>query len=90
MYRLAKQLTRLAITTHGFRSVFKDWASETQPFDNIISEAALGHAIGSKVEAAYRRGDLFQKRTLLMATWGNACDGVADADNVVPMKAGRK
>jgi integrase len=91
IYRLARKLSGMAITSHGTaRSAFKDFASETQPFDNIVSEAALGHAVSDKVEAAYRRGDLFQKRRLLMDAWGRACDGVTEtAENVVPI-AGRR
>lgn len=56
---------------HGFRSTFKDWAAEKTTFANELSEMALAHAIDSKVEAAYRRGDLFDKRRQLMHAW---CD----------------
>lgn len=59
----------LSITVHGFRSTFKDWASEKTSFPNIVSEAALGHAISDKVEAAYRRGELLEKRRELMEAW---------------------
>ncbi len=45
------------VTVHGFRSTFKDWASERTNFPNEVSEAALAHVVGDKVEAAYRRGD---------------------------------
>lgn len=60
------------ITTHGFRSAFKDWASERTSFPNEVSEAALAHVVGDRVEAAYRRGDLFEKRRRLMDAWGAA------------------
>jgi integrase len=60
-------------TTHGFRSTFKDWASERTSFDNYISEAALAHAIGDKTEAAYRRGDALDKRRKLMEAWATYC-----------------
>ena len=56
-------------TVHGFRSSFKDWASETTNFPNEVSEMALSHKITSSVEAAYRRGDLLEKRRELMAAW---------------------
>jgi integrase len=56
-------------TTHGCRSTFKDWASERTNFANEVSEMALAHAIGDKVEAAYRRGELMRKRTALMEAW---------------------
>ncbi len=54
---------------HGFRSTFRDWAAERTNYPRDVAEMALAHAIGDKVEAAYRRGDLFQKRTLMMADW---------------------
>ena len=63
---------RLAVP-HGFRSTFKDWASECTNCPNHVSEAALWHAIADKVEAAYRRGDLFDKRRKLMAEWARYC-----------------
>jgi integrase len=56
-------------TVHGFRSTFKDWASEQTAYSNEVSEMALAHKIQSKVESAYRRGDLFEKRRALMADW---------------------
>jgi integrase len=58
-----------AYTVHGFRSAFRDWASERTNFAREICEAALAHIIKDKTEAAYRRGDLFEKRRELMATW---------------------
>lgn len=60
-------------TVHGFRSTFKDWAAETTTFPNIVSEAALAHTIGDKVEVAYRRGALLKKRRELMAAWAKFC-----------------
>jgi integrase len=59
----------LATTVHGLRSSFKDWASETTKFPNEVSEMALSHKISSKVESAYRRGDLLEKRRQLMGAW---------------------
>ena len=59
---------------HGFRSSFKDWAAEMTSFPNEVSEMALAHTIGSKVEAAYRRGDLFAKRRGLMEAWAAYSD----------------
>jgi hypothetical protein len=58
-----------AYTVHGFRSAFRDWASERTNFAREICEAALAHIVRDKTEAAYRRGDLFEKRRELMATW---------------------
>lgn len=60
-------------TVHGFRSTFRDWAAERTAYANHVVEMALAHAIGSKVEAAYRRGDLFDKRQRLMADWTKYC-----------------
>ncbi|WP_425904742.1 tyrosine-type recombinase/integrase [Nitrobacter sp. TKz-YC02] len=58
-------------TVHGFRSTFKDWASEQTAYSNEVSEMALAHKIPNAVEAAYRRGDLFDKRRRLMADWSS-------------------
>jgi len=58
--------TGLPITTHGFRSTFRDWAGETTGHPRDVVEAALAHVIAGKTEAAYARGDLFAKRALLM------------------------
>lgn len=58
------------IVAHGFRSTFRDWAAENTGFANIVVEQALAHTIGSAVEAAYRRGDLLERRRELMEAWG--------------------
>ncbi len=58
---------------HGFRSSFRDWAAEETNFDGMVAEMALAHTIENKVEAAYRRGKLLEKRRLLMEAWGNYC-----------------
>jgi integrase len=60
-------------TAHGFRSTFRDWAAETTAYPNHVVEQALAHAIGNGVEAAYRRGDLFDKRRRLMDDWARYC-----------------
>jgi integrase len=60
-------------TAHGFRSSFKDWAHEQTDFSTEAIELALAHAVGNKVEAAYRRGDLLEKRRLLSKAWGDFC-----------------
>ncbi|UWU20920.1 tyrosine-type recombinase/integrase [Rhizobium sp. CB3060] len=61
----------LSVTAHGFRSSFRDWASETTAFPSELAEMALAHTIENKVEAAYRRGDLLEKRRELMAAWSS-------------------
>ena len=65
---------RHAITTHGFRSTFRDWAAERTGYAREVVEMALAHAIENKVEAAYRRGDLFEKRRHLMRDWALYCE----------------
>ena len=62
-----------AVTVHGFRSAFRDWAAECTNFTNEVCEAALAHVIENKAEAAYRRGDLFDKRRKLMEAWAVYC-----------------
>jgi integrase len=64
---------RSGITVHGFRSTFRDWASERTSYPRGVAEAALAHAISNKVEAAYRRGDLLEKRRRLMNEWAAWC-----------------
>lgn len=62
-----------AFTVHGFRSSFRDWAAEATSFSSDVCEMALAHVIGNKVEAAYRRSDLFNRRRELMDAWGRYC-----------------
>lgn len=59
----------MSFTAHGFRSAFRDWASECTNFPREVCEMALAHSIKDKTEAAYRRGDLFSKRSDLMKAW---------------------
>ncbi|HMF06257.1 MAG TPA: site-specific integrase [Methylocella sp.] len=66
---LLRRMGRGDLTAHGFRSSFRDWAAERTSFPSEVVEMALAHAVGSKVEAAYRRGDLFDKRRRLMDAW---------------------
>jgi integrase len=75
---------------HGFRSSFRDWCAESTAYANEVAEMALAHAIPSAVEAAYRRGDLFEKRRKMMNDWGEFTDrGTADSiekGRVVPIR----
>jgi integrase len=66
-------LRRMGIesTAHGFRSAFRDWASERTKFPRQVCVQALAHTIKDKTEAAYRRGDLLDKRRQLMAAWNS-------------------
>ena len=73
---------------HGFRSTFRDWAAEKTNYPNEVVEMALAHAIGSGTEAAYRRGDLFDKRRHLMTDWGAFLDTApVQGGNVVELRA---
>ncbi len=79
---------KIDATVHGFRSGFRDWAAECTGYAHEICEMALAHAIGNKAEAAYRRGDLFEKRRRLMSDWAAYCGAPpADKENVEPLRA---
>lgn len=71
---------------HGFRSTFRDWCAERTNYPREVAEMALAHAVGDKVEAAYRRGDLFEKRRRLMEEWTAFCASTPTAAEVVPIK----
>jgi len=74
-------------TVHGFRSAFRDWAAESTAYPHEVCEMALAHTIGNKAEAAYRRGDLFEKRRRLMQDWAAFCrDGQASQQFVTPIR----
>jgi integrase len=60
---------KVPATAHGFRSTFRDWAAERTAIPSEVAEMALAHAVGDQTEAAYRRGDLFEKRRELMSLW---------------------
>ena len=70
---LLRRMGRDDLTAHGFRSTFRDWCAERTNFPSEVAEMALAHAVGDKVEAAYRRGDMFEKRRALMTRWAEAC-----------------
>lgn len=88
MAQLLKRMARVDITVHGFRSTFRDWAAERTNYPNHVVEMALGHVIGDKVEAAYRRGDLFDKRRKLAEAWAMYCSARQQLDaKVTPIHA---
>lgn len=74
MLTLLRRMGRHDLTVHGFRSSFRDWAAETTAHPRDVVEMALAHSLESKTEAAYRRGDLFEKRRELMDDWAGYCD----------------
>ena len=78
-----------SVTSHGFRSSFRDWAAEQTNFPREVAEQALAHTIESKVEAAYRRGDLFEKRRRLMDAWAAFCSKSSQLSAVVPISGFR-
>ncbi len=73
VFLMALRRMKLTITAHGFRSTFRDWAAECTSTPREIAEMALAHTLASKVEAAYRRGDLLEKRRELMNQWAMFC-----------------
>ena len=78
-----RRLDRAEVTAHGFRSTFRDWASERTSTPHEVCEMALAHAVADKTEAAYRRGDLFDKRRALMTAWASFLD--PPQGSVVPL-----
>jgi hypothetical protein len=76
-----------SLNQHGSRSTFRDWASERTNYPRDVTEMALAHAIGDKVEAAYRRGDLFEKRQRMMADWAIFCSRPKTGSEVVRMRS---
>jgi len=77
------RVMRPGVTVHGLRSTFRDWAAETTSFPNHVIEMALAHSVSDAVEAAYRRGDLLEKRRKLMEAWATYCERPASAEVVV-------
>jgi integrase len=73
MLMLLRRMGHAELTAHGFRSSFRDWVSERTTFPAEVAEMALAHVVADKVEAAYRRGDLFQKRRQLVDAWARFC-----------------
>lgn len=83
-----RRMKRGDLTAHGFRSSFRDWAAERTSYQREVAEAALAHAVGDRVEAAYRRGDLYEKRARLMAEWATFCaKPSAKEGTMVPIRA---
>jgi integrase len=73
MMMLLRRMKRPELTVHGFRSTFRDWAAEATNHPREVAEQALAHALPSAIEAAYRRGDLFDERRRLMEDWADFC-----------------
>jgi integrase len=82
-----RRMKRGDITAHGFRSTFRTWAAERTNFAQEVVETALAHVVGNKVEAAYQRGDMFEKRRRLMTVWAEFCARKLGAAGVVPLQS---
>jgi integrase len=82
-----RRMGRDDLTAHGFRSTFSDWCAERTAYPSEVREMALAHMVGDRVEAAYRRGDLFEKRRMVMGDWAAYCAGTVCAV-VVPLRVG--
>jgi len=86
MSAVLKRMERLDITVHGFRAAFKTWAEEQSTAPRGVIEASLAHTLKDKVEAAYFRGDLSEKRALLMQSWANYCTVPQVKGDVIPIR----
>jgi integrase len=87
MLQLLRRMDHHELTVHGFRSSFRDWAAEQTAYPSEVAEMALAHVVGDKTEAAYRRGDLLEKRRRLTQDWCNFASGAGMAGhNVVPLR----
>lgn len=82
-----KRMGRRELTVHGFRSTFRTWAAERTNFPREVAESALAHVLADKTEAAYQRGDLFDKRRRLMNAWAEFCNAEAVKGDLVPLRA---
>lgn len=87
MLELMRDMRGKGATVHGFRSTFRDWAAEQTSYPNELCEIALAHVVSDKTEAAYRRGDMMEKRRRLMADWAGYCEQMpAERGKVVSIR----
>jgi integrase len=86
MMLVLKRLGRTDITVHGFRSTFRDWCAESTNYPSDVAEMALAHVLQDKTEAAYRRGDLLEKRTRLMGDWAKYCSKPNAPAAIIPIR----
>jgi integrase len=89
MLKLLDRMGHADLTVHGFRSTFRDWAAERTNFPREVAEHALAHSLPDKVEAAYRRGDLFDKRRNLMDAWARFCATTTAGGDVIQLGSKR-
>jgi integrase len=83
MMRLIRRMGYAEITTHGFRSSFRDWAGDATHYPRDLAEQALAHSVGNEVELAYRRSDALERRRKMMESWATFCDGGAEVLELV-------
>ena len=86
LVRVLRQMGHAELTAHGFRSSFRDWGAEATTYPDHVVEQALAHAIGGKVERAYRRGDLLDQRRRLMQDWADFVAQPTPAGAVVALR----
>ncbi len=87
LLELVRGMRGKGATVHGFRSTFRDWAAEQTSYPNEMCEIALAHVVSDKTEAAYRRGDMMEKRRRLMGDWAAYCSRQPAArDNFVAIR----
>jgi integrase len=88
---LQEGMGKPGLTVHGFRSTFRDWAAECTNFPREIAEAALAHVLKDKTEAAYQRGDMLERRRMLMEAWAKFCtSGDRSGRKVLPLSPAAK
>jgi integrase len=83
-----RRMKRADITPHGFRATFRTWAAEHTNFAREVVESALAHVVGNRVEVAYQRGDLFDKRRRLMDAWAEFCAMRSAMADILPLRNG--
>jgi integrase len=86
MLNLLERMGLDEVTVHGFRSTFRDWAAERTSFAREVCEMALAHTISNETEAAYRRGDLFEKRRRLMQAWAEFLNTSATSEKAISIR----
>jgi integrase len=87
--KLRITMGRTDITSHRFRSTFRDWVAEKTSYPDVLAEKALAHRDTNKVQAAYRRTDMFEKRIPMMQDWADYCDGRGEDGKVIPIRKRR-
>jgi integrase len=81
-----RRMDRGDLTVHGFRSTFRDWCAERTAYPNELAEMALAHVVSDKTEAAYRRGDMLEKRRRLMEDWALFWETTPNLGEVVSIR----